>query len=115
MVEKLNAALDKMDDYRGNVVRCLDIRDKKELKEFLQDHQKGKMVNYDAFTSASTEEGYNPDANIRIYIKSRHGKDITSFNSGEKEVLYKSNQSFIVRELVEKNGVFYILAEEKDV
>ena len=114
MVDKLNRALDKMDDYKGNVVRCLDIRDTEELRDFIQEHQKGMEVTYPAFTSASIEEGYNPYANIRIYIESRSGKDITSFNFSEKEVLYKRNQSFIVRELVEKDGVFYILAEEKD-
>lgn len=114
MVDKLNQALDKMDDYKGDVVRCVDIRDLTELKKFLQEHQKGKKVKYDAFTSASTEEGYNPDANILLYIKSRNGKDITSFNSKEKEVLYKKDQSFIIKELIEKDGVFYILAEEKD-
>lgn len=109
MVDKLNQALDKMDDYKGNVVRCVDIRDLTELKKFLQEHQKGKKVKYDAFTSASTEEGYNPDANILLYIKSRNGKDITSFNSKEKEVLYKKDQSFIIKELIEKDGVFYIV------
>lgn len=114
LVDMLNRALDKMDDYKGNVVRCLDIRDTERLRHFLQEHQVGREVVYPAFTSASMEEGYHPDANIRIYIESKRGKDITSFNSGEKEVLYKNNQSFIVRELVEDDGIFYILAEEKD-
>ena len=102
-------------NYVGNVVRCLDIRDSVELEAFLQEHQKGKEVVYRAFTSVSTEEGYHPDANIKIYIKSRNGKDITSFNSSENEILYKSNQSFLIREMTENKGVFYILAEETDV
>lgn len=115
LADRLNRALDKMDDYVGNVVRCLDIRDPDELEAFLQEHQKGKEVVYRAFTSASTQEGYHPDANIKMYIESRTGKDITSFNSSETEVLYKSNQSFVIREMTERQGVFYILAEETDV
>ncbi len=114
MVEKLNSALDKMDDYKGNVVRCLDIRNPAELEEFLEQHKEKEDVTYEAFTSASTKEGYNPDANIRIYIESGHGKDITSFNSGEKEVLYKSNSSFRVSNHTERNGIHYFLLEEKD-
>ncbi len=115
LADRLNRALDKMDDYVGNVVRCLDIRDPDELEAFLQEHQKGREVVYRAFTSASTQEGYHPDANIKMYIESRTGKDITSFNSSETEVLYKSNQSFVIREMTERQGVFYILAEETDV
>lgn len=53
-------------------------------------------------------------SHLMLTFSSKRGKDITSFNSGEKEVLYKNNQSFIVRELVEDDGIFYILAEEKD-
>lgn len=114
MVDRLNSALDKMNDYKGNVVRCLDIRNPAELEAFLRQHQEDGDVTYEAFTSASTEEGYNPDANIRIYIESRHGKDITSFNSGEKEVLYKRNSTFRVSNHTEKNGIHYILLEEED-
>lgn len=114
MVDRLNSALDKMDDYKGNVVRCLDIRNPAELEAFLRQHQEEGDVTYEAFTSASIEEGYNPDANIRIYIESGHGKDITSFNSGEKEVLYKRNSTFRVSNHTEKNGIHYFLLEEKD-
>ena len=67
------------------------------------------------FTSASTEDGYNPDANIRIYISSEKGKDISTFNPSEKEVLYKSNTIFRICNHVEKNGIHYFLMEEKNV
>lgn len=113
-VEQMNSALDKMDDYNGNVVRCLDIRDKAELETFLDQHQEDKEVTYEAFTSASMQEGYNPNANIRIYIESRKGKDISAFNTAEKEVLYKSNSTFTVVSHIEKDGVHYFFAEEKN-
>ena len=114
MVKKLNAALDKMDDYKGNVVRCLDIRDPSELERFLEQHRESKDVTYEAFTSASTQEGYNLDANVRIYIESKTGKDISAFNTAEKEVLYKSNSTFTIISHAEKDGVHYFFAEEKD-
>lgn len=115
MVNKLNSALDQMDNYVGNVVRCFEITDPAKLKAFLQEHQAGKSVTYAAFTSASIQEEYNPAANIRMYIKSETGKDISAFNSAESEILYKSNQSFEIINQVEKDGIYYILAEEKHV
>lgn len=115
MADRLNSALDKLDNYEGDVVRCVDIQNQEELEIFLQEHQKGKEVIYEAFTSASMEEGYNPDANIRIYMKSKNGKDLSAFNSSEKEVLYKSNQKFLVTGYAKEDGIFYILMEEKDV
>lgn len=114
MADKLNRALDKMDDYKGNVVRCVDIRDPEELEVFLQEHKKGKDVIYQEFISASTKEGYNPDANIRIYIESASGKDISSFNTSESEVLYKNKKAFRVLDHVEKDGIHYFVMEEKD-
>lgn len=113
LVNQLNSALDKMDNYVGNVVRCMDIRNPAELEEFLKLHQKDAEVTYEAFTSASTQEGYNPDANIRIYIESRNGKDISAFNAAEKEVLYKSNSTFKIMNYVERDGIHYFLAKEK--
>lgn len=115
LVDKLNSALDKMDDYKGNVVRCLDIRDPEELEEFLGRHQVDGDVTYKSFTSTSTEDGYNPDANIRIYISSEKGKDISTFNPSEKEVLYKNNTTFRICNHVEEDGIHYFLMEEKDV
>lgn len=114
LVDKLNSALDKMDGYKGNIIRCVDIRDPAELQAFLQEHKKGKDVIYQEFISASTKEGYNPDANIRIYIKSENGKDISSFNTSESEVLYKSKQMFQVLNYIEKDGIHYFMMEEKD-
>ena len=42
----------------------------------------------------------------------KKGKDISSLNSAENEVLYKRNSSFVVKNVVEKDGKKYILLGE---
>ena len=86
LVKQLDGALDKLTDYQGTVIRCLDIAD---LDTFLENYQIGGEIIYEEYTSCSTEEGYNPTANVMIYRKSTKGKDLTGLNTAEKEVLYK--------------------------
>lgn len=112
MCSYLDAALEKMDSYQGDVVRCLDIGNKADLEKFLQGHKIGDTVTYREYTSCSAAEEYNPEANIKIYRKSKYGKDITALNSNEKEVLYKRNSKFSVVNIIEKDGIFYILEKE---
>lgn len=112
MCSRLDAVLDKMDSYQGDVVRCLDIGNKADLEKFLQGHKIGDTVTYREYTSCSTAEEYNPQANVKIYRESKNGKDITSLNPEEKEVLYKRNSKFVVENIIEKDGIFYILEEE---
>lgn len=112
MCSSLDAALDKMDNYHGDVVRCLDIGNRTDLEKFLQEHRIGDIVSYREYTSCSAADDYNPEANIKIYRESKNGKDITALNSSEKEVLYKRNSKFRVDNITEKDGIFYILEEE---
>ena len=56
----------------------------------------GCDIIYEEYTSCSTEEGYNPTANVMIYRKSTKGKDLTGLNTAEKEVLYKRGSKFKV-------------------
>lgn len=114
MVESMDAALDKLNNYRGNVVRVLNIADEEKLKEFLQEHSAGRIVEYKEFISTSSMEGYNPDANVEIYIQSTKGKNITALNPEECEVLYKRNSKFLVDRVVSRDGKVYILMEEHD-
>lgn len=81
LVKQLDGALDKLTDYQGTVIRCLDIAD---LDTFLENYQIGGEIIYEEYTSCSTEEGYNPTANVMIYRKSTKGKDLTGLNTAEK-------------------------------
>lgn len=50
-----------------------------------------------------------------MYIQNaKKGKDISSLNKGENEVLYERNTLFKVINTVEKDGKYYILMEEAD-
>lgn len=112
MVSRMDSALEKLEDYQGVVVRCLDIKDEQKLQDFLEKHQVGKKVRYREYTPCSTEEGYNPEANIIIYRQSTKGKNMTGLNPAEKEVLYKRDSRFKVENVVEQEGVIYIMEEE---
>lgn len=37
-----------------------------------------------------------------------------AYNPDESEVLYKRNSSFVVKEIIEQDGVTYILMEENN-
>jgi len=111
-VERLNLALSKMPDYSGDVQRALLIGDKDDLTEFLLRHTIGSELEYPAFTSFSKLNGYNSDANIQIFAISRNGKDISTINAGEQEVLYPTNSRFSIVNYRLSGGVHYILLEE---
>lgn len=114
MMEFMDSALDKLNNYQGNVVRVLDITDGEKLDEFLREHSAGRIVEYKEYLSTSGMEGYSPEANVKIYIHSTRGKNITTLNPEECEVLYKRNSKFLVDRVVSRDGKIYILMEEQD-
>lgn len=113
-VRNLDGILNRMPTYEGNLNRSVDITDPAKRKEFLQRHKTGGKITYKEFLS--TTKGimtYNPEADIQIYIENgRKGRDISSFNSSEKEVLYERNSSFRVMNVVDIDGTTYILLKE---
>ena len=113
-MEFMDSALDKLNNYQGNVVRVLDITDGEKLDEFLREHSAGRIVEYKEYLSTSGMEGYSPEANVKIYIHSTRGKNITTLNPEECEVLYKRNSKFLVDRVVSRDGKIYILMEEQD-
>lgn len=113
-VRNLDGILNRMPNYEGNLNRSVDITDPAKRKEFLQRHKTGGKITYKEFLS--TTKGimtYNPEADIQIYIENgRKGRDISSFNSSEKEILYERNSSFRVMNVVDIDGTTYILLKE---
>ena len=111
-VKHLDSALEKAPFYNGSLIRSINLQGD-ELRDFLSVHTKGMIVQYDAYTSFGTQKGYGIDDTVRIYIeKSTHGRDIRKWNPQENEVLYQRGATFKILELVEKDGVYWILAEE---
>lgn len=112
IVTNLDKALDKIENYKGNIVRVLTIKDKKHLQDFINRNTVGKIEKWKEYLSFSNKEGYNKNANIRIYVKSRNAKDIREYNKEESEILYKRNSKFITKSIEKVNDVYYILWEE---
>lgn len=115
MVNNLNKALDKMPKYDGNLQRSLYFYNEEAINEFLKDYKVGEPVEYKEFLSTTKGETYNPDGQVQIFIRdAKNGRDISSFNKEEQEVLYKNNSTFNVLNIVEYDGKHYILLGEKE-
>ena len=112
IVKDLDTALEKLKDYKGNVVRVLDVRNKKQLQQFLDKNKIGSIGTWKEYLSFSNEENYNKDSNIRIYVTSTKAKDIRNYNKEEGEVVYKRNSKFKTKNIVKQNDIYYILWEE---
>lgn len=110
--KNLDSALNKTSNYKGNIVRVMNVLDP---DTFINQLKIDKEYSTDQYLSFSTKEGYDEKGNIRIYVEnSQKSKDLTKLNKiGENETLYKRKQKFITRNIVKRNGIYYILWEEK--
>lgn len=110
----LDTALEKMQNYSGNLQRSVYFSNTKSRDAFLQGYRIDDTITYKEFLSTTKGNIYNPDADIQIYIEnSRRGKDISAYNEGEQEVLYSRNSIFKIKHIVMENGITYILLEEE--
>lgn len=105
----INKAIKKLPKYNGNIVRVLEINN---TSSFLKDYKIGKPIKYKEFLSFSNKEGYNKNANVKIYTISKNGRDIRGYNKKENEIVYPLNSNFIVKNIVKHNGIIYIWLEE---
>ena len=106
IVDNISSALEKLPIFKGTIYRNIDLKAMEEynyyddkLSKFIDEHRKGNIVTYPAFTSTSkSKNGYPLDskcqANCEIISKS--GRDITYLQgiAAEEEVLYDRNKSF---------------------
>lgn len=106
IVNDLDSALNKMNNYEGNVKRSLTLYSD-DIDRFMKDYTIGNIVNYKAYTSTTIGETYNPETRVQMFIKSKNGKDITSYNEGEQEILFMRNSKFVVLD-VDRSDDFYI-------
>ena len=105
----LNKTLSKVPKYKGNVVRVLEIDD---VDNFLKDYEIDKPIKFKEFLSFSDKEGYNNNANVKLYVKSRTGRDIRKYNKEESEILYKTDSKFITRAIRRKDNNVVIYLED---
>ena len=115
LMSNLDKALDKMPAYEGNLQRSLYFYSDDAVATFMSTHTIGSKVTYKEYISASRGKTYNPDGQVQIFIQNaKKGKDISTINENEDEVIYKRDSSFVVTNVVEQDGKFYILVVEDD-
>lgn len=109
----LDSALNKMPKYKGNLNRSLIFDDESALDEFLSNYKAGNTIVYDEYISTTCKGVYNPDGQVQIHIfGASSGRDITTINKGENEVLYQRNSSFKIISIVEENETIKIYMKE---
>lgn len=104
-VKKLDSALDKMPQYKGTVYRSISSSNISDIDEFWNVHKKGYFVRYPAYTSTSTDM-YDETMDIQYVITGKTGRDIRIYNENEKEILFKRNSRFYIRDVI--NNTIYM-------
>lgn len=106
ILNNLDSALSKMPKYKGTLNRSVSINSE-DVEYFLKDYKEGKIIEYKAYTSTTKGEIYNPEARVQMIIKCKNGKDISTFNESEQEVLFARNSKFnVIR--VDRSDNFYV-------
>jgi hypothetical protein len=85
------------------------------MVSFLKEHSKGSIIEYTQYISTTKGSIYNPEAPVQIIILyTTAGRDISGYNSAEKEVLYERGSRFTVIDVIQsKNGTIYITMKEE--
>lgn len=91
LISVINQGLKKVPNYQGWVFRGATLP----LK-IRQQHREGAIVNYRAFTSTSSDDGWGGSDQFMIYSKTGASVDEISSNAGEKEILFATNTKFKV-------------------
>lgn len=95
LVESLDRALDKMPETQGTVYRSLSKGlEIKDIDAFVASHVIGVPKQFNAYTSASLDV-YDDSMEVQYVIVSKHGKNLLSYNLGEKEILFKRDTIFV--------------------
>lgn len=97
-IQDLDAALDKMPNYTDTAYRSISDFGIEDINEFFNSYVVGDKTMFRAYTSTS-ESVYDSGLPIQFVIESKTGKDIRKYNKGEKEILYKRDTRFLVKEV----------------
>ncbi len=110
----LDSALSKMPRHEGTLTRSLEFLNQEDMVSFLKEHEKGSIIEYTQYISTTKGSIYNPDAPIQIIILyATAGRDISSYNPGENEVLYEKGSRFFIADIIEaEDGTKIIVMKE---
>lgn len=112
MLNSLDKALEKFSNYKGVIVRTLEVKDVNLLQKFLKRNKIGQKEKWKEYLSFSNKESYNDNANIKIFVNSTKAKDIRTYNKAESEILYNRNSEFVTKNIVKQKDTYYIWWEE---
>lgn len=96
-ISALDAAVKKLPIYQGQVFRSIRFNSRDELLNFATQTRVGGTVIYNAYTSASTLDGYHDVPHALLRIRSKTGRDLRQYNAKEGEVLFARDTSFAVK------------------
>lgn len=112
VISSINKALAKLPAYRGFVARGTTLPE-----NLLPDYEVGKVVNFKAYTSTSTDistaRGFA--GNVLFLMYSETGKPISSFSSfgdSESEVLFAPGSKFVVISNTMKDSTRHVLMRQ---
>ncbi len=115
MAASLDSALKKLPHYEGDLSRSLYFGNVSDVEECIKKFKVDDDISFEEFISTTCgNELYNPDGEIQIIIKNaKSGRNLTSINENEQEVLYERGSNFKVKKVTEQNGKYWILMEER--
>lgn len=114
-IHHLDNALRKMPKYQGNLNRSLLFDYDEDKEQFIKTHQKGNVITYDEYLSATKDAiPYDASGQVQIYvIQSSRGRDISTYNKNELEVLYPRKSSFEILDVITNDkGITNIFMRE---
>ncbi|OYS00281.1 phage head morphogenesis protein [Lactobacillus taiwanensis] len=118
MVEDLDTALEKLPVYTDKepLQRSLTFIWPEDQEKFLKDALKNGYIQEKSYTSSIQHGVYDEDDGVRMIINRSHsGRDLKKFTlDGENEVLFKRNTKFILKDLYQKDGKFYLEVVENE-
>ena len=114
-IHHLDNALRKLPKYQGNLNRSLLFDYDEDKEQFIKTHQKGNVITYDEYLSATKDAiPYDASGQVQIYVlQSSRGRDISTYNKNELEVLYPRKSSFEILDVITNDkGITNIFMRE---
>jgi hypothetical protein len=110
-LRNLSSALNKLPNFRGLVIRGVDVNPS-DLGRLLDQYQPGTVVREPGFTTASKDGPAR--GNVRFYVNSANGKDISPVVPGQQQVIFSAGEKFKVtaREFDPRTTVWKIRLDE---
>ena len=108
--DNLSSALNKLEDYKGKVIRNADLSEKD-----LEKYQVGKTITEKSYTATTKNGVYDDSMNTQFEIISKTGKDLRNYSrDDEYEVLFDKNTDFLTKDVQKINEKTFIKLEEVD-